>query len=96
MVTALAGSEELRLQMKLRPGDIQLCYNHTMLHARSTFKDGDGPGEQRHLVRLWLAPREDRELPEQYTEFTGSNEPGARGGIVHAPGARLHVPLDKY
>ncbi len=96
MVTALAGSEELRLQMKLRPGDIQLCYNHTMLHARSTFKDGDGPGEQRHLVRLWLAPREDRELPEEYEQFTGSNEPGARGGIVHAPGARLHVPLDKY
>lgn len=46
-------------------GDIQLCYNHTMLHARSTYKDGPGKGEQRHLARLWVAPRNDRPLPEE-------------------------------
>ena len=85
-----------RMQAKLQPGDIQLCYNHTMLHARSTYQDGPNPGEQRHLVRLWLAPHDDRELPAEYASFAGFTEPGSRGGIVPAPGARLHVPLDKY
>ncbi len=35
----LAASRELRLEMILQPGDIQLLNNHTCLHYRSAFVD---------------------------------------------------------
>jgi hypothetical protein len=35
----LAASQELRLEMILQPGDIQLLNNHTCLHYRSAFED---------------------------------------------------------
>jgi alpha-ketoglutarate-dependent taurine dioxygenase len=38
--------------MELRPGDLQLVSNHTILHARTAYEDG-GAGK-RHLLRLWL------------------------------------------
>lgn len=79
---------------RLRRGDIQVLNNYTNLHARSTYKDGSGPGEQRHLFRLWISPRVDRPVPHGYANYSGSVEPGRRGGIVPAPGTCPHVPLD--
>lgn len=38
--TALAASDELRLDWKLQPGDIPLLNNLTMLHAKSAFRVG--------------------------------------------------------
>jgi len=35
----LAASRDLRLEMILQPGDIQLLNNHTCLHYRSAFVD---------------------------------------------------------
>lgn len=40
------------LHMDLRPGDIQLLSNHTIVHGRTGFEDGAQP---RHLLRLWLS-----------------------------------------
>ncbi len=45
----------LYLDMDLEPGDIQLLSNHTNLHARTQYDDGDTPAERRHLLRLWLS-----------------------------------------
>jgi hypothetical protein len=45
---------DLRLDMDLQPGDMQLCNNYTILHSRTQFKDGPEPHQQRHLLRLWL------------------------------------------
>ena len=36
---ALARSDELRMDMDLEPGDIQLLSNHSCLHSRSAFTD---------------------------------------------------------
>ena len=36
---ALARSDDLRMDWTLQPGDIQLLYNHTMLHNRTAFTD---------------------------------------------------------
>lgn len=52
---AIAGSDEMRLEMDLEPGDIQLLSNHTVIHGRSAFEDDGAPGERRHLLRLWLS-----------------------------------------
>jgi hypothetical protein len=50
---ALAGSEELRLDMQFEPGDLQLISNHVVVHARTAYEDA--PGHERHLLRLWLS-----------------------------------------
>jgi hypothetical protein len=54
-VDALASSDELKLEMRFLPGDLQLVSNHVTLHARTAFTDGDADGEMRHLLRLWLS-----------------------------------------
>jgi hypothetical protein len=45
---------DLRLDMDLQPGDIQLCNNYTILHSRTGFRDGPERHQQRHMLRLWL------------------------------------------
>ncbi len=52
---ALAASPEFHLAMWLEPGDIQFISNHTVVHARTEYEDGNGPEERRHLLRLWLS-----------------------------------------
>ncbi len=49
----LGASDELRLEMVLEPGDVQLLSNHTIMHGRGAYED-DGDG-RRHLLRLWLS-----------------------------------------
>lgn len=48
---------------------------------------------RRHLLRLWVAPPNDRPLPEEYAELWDSTEPGRRGGI-HIGDTPLTVPLE--
>ncbi len=43
--------------MNFLPGDIQLLNNAKILHSREAYEDSDAPGEQRHLLRLWLSAR---------------------------------------
>jgi hypothetical protein len=45
---------DLRLDMDLHPGDIQLINNYTILHSRTGFVDGLEPHQKRHMLRLWL------------------------------------------
>ena len=49
-----AAREDLRLDMDLEPGDIQLINNYTTLHSRTHFTDGNEPEQKRDLLRLWL------------------------------------------
>ena len=45
---------DLRLDMDLEPGDIQLINNYTVLHSRTGFVDGPDEHQKRHMLRLWL------------------------------------------
>jgi hypothetical protein len=45
---------DVRLDMDLQPGDIQLVNNYTILHSRTEFVNGPEPHQQRHMLRLWL------------------------------------------
>lgn len=51
----LATSPEFHLAMWLKPGDIQFISNHTVVHARTEYEDGDSRDEKRHLLRLWIS-----------------------------------------
>lgn len=89
----LANDPNLHLMMELQPGDIQLVHNHTILHDRTAFEDFPEPQRKRHLLRLWLAPRNARPLPKVYAERFGSITPGDRGGVT-VPGAKPTIPFD--
>src|ERR1051325_11169485 len=60
---ALANDPSLNLFMELQPGDIQIVHNHTILHDRTAFEDWPDAGRKRHLLRLWLAPKDARPVP---------------------------------
>jgi hypothetical protein len=45
---------DLKLDMDLQAGDIQLINNYTILHSRTGFVDGLEPHQKRHMLRLWL------------------------------------------
>ncbi len=89
----LANDPRLNLSMRLRPGDMQFVYNHTLLHDRTAFVDWAEPERRRHLLRLWLSPPGDRPLPDCFRDRYGSIEIGNRGGII-IEGTRLNAPLD--
>ena len=93
MFDRMAEDTTLRLDMQLRPGDMQFVHNHTILHDRTAFEDWPEPERKRHLLRLWLAAPGARPLPEVYAERYGSVTIGDRGGII-CPGTMLHAPLE--
>ena len=55
LLEAIANDPAFYLEMRFLPGDIQLLNNAKILHSREAFEDSDVPGEQRHLLRLWLS-----------------------------------------
>ena len=93
MLDALADDPALYLSMGFLPGDVQLVHNHTLLHDRTAFEDWPESERKRHLLRLWLAPREARPLPPVFAERFGSVTPGDRGG-VQVCGVVPIAPLD--
>jgi TfdA family taurine catabolism dioxygenase TauD len=93
MFDDFANDADLRLDMELRPGDMQFLHNHTILHDRTAFEDWPEPERKRHLLRLWLAAPGARPLPPVYAERYGSTTVGDRGGII-CPDTRLHAPLE--
>jgi hypothetical protein len=51
----IASSPDFYFNMELEPGDIQWLSNHTILHARTAYRDHPEPERRRHLLRLWLS-----------------------------------------
>ncbi|KAK9862133.1 hypothetical protein WJX84_005815 [Apatococcus fuscideae] len=90
--SALAMSPELRLDWMLQPGDLQLLHNGMTLHTRTAWEDFED-GRKRHLLRLWVAPEQDKALPAAFAEQWGSTEIGNRGGMF-IPGSVPTVPLE--
>ncbi len=94
LLDALAARDDVRLNMTLAQGDIQLLHSHQTLHARTAFEDYAEPERRRHLLRLWLAPPNSRPLPPVFAERYGTIEVGTRRGGIMVPGAKLHVSFD--
>jgi len=87
MLASLA--EELCLQTRMEPGDIQLLNNHVTYHSRTAIVDHDEPDKKRLVYRLWLSTRESRELPESFDVLWGPTSAGAvRGGVTPESGLR--------
>ncbi len=64
---AIANRTELKVNMAIRPGDIQLLNNNVIVHARTAFVDTDEIA--RELLRLWLNPFDAPRPPEGHAAF---------------------------
>ena len=62
---------ELRIDMMLEPGDIQLANNHLVLHSRTSFEDFEEVEKRRKLLRLWLKMPNARKQPEGFPGRNG-------------------------
>lgn len=79
----MAVAEEVSFEMRFAPGDIQLLNNHVIYHGRTAFKDDADRGQDRLLMRLWLAMPNSRALPKDHAVLWGDVEAGRpRGGIA--------------
>jgi len=86
----MALAKELCFEMRFAPGDIQLLNNHVIYHGRTPFEDDRGSGQDRLLLRLWLAMPNSRALPEGHEVLWRDIRAGAlRGGIGQEPVAPL-------
>jgi hypothetical protein len=90
----LAASDEFRLDMDFRRGDVQFLHNHQILHARTGYEDHPEPHRKRHLLRLWLSAPNGRSLPPVFSERYGEIRVGEKRGGILVPGAELVAPLE--
>ena len=58
----------MALEFDLRPGDVLLASNHTIMHGRTEFADFPEPENRRHMLRLWLTIPNGRPLPAHYAD----------------------------
>ena len=62
---------ELRIDMMMEPGDIQLANNHLVLHSRNSFEDHEELDKRRKLLRLWLKMPNARKQPQGFPGRNG-------------------------
>lgn len=87
-VEDVSRSPELRLEMPLEPGDLQLINNLTIAHARTAYS-GDTLGQGRLLLRMHAAFGGSPQLPPGYATIFGSATAGTyRGGLWRTPEVR--------
>jgi hypothetical protein len=79
--------KDVFLPMDFQVGDIQFANNYVCLHGRNSYEDYHLESERRHLLRLWLAQHNGRELPDAFLDvYHGNIKPNtARGGIPPLP-----------
>ncbi len=90
----IANRPDIRLDLRLEPGEISFINNCLLLHTRTAFEDAADPALKRHLLRLWL--REDgRPMAPGVRLHKGSAgiDPRAGKGTYYTPpAAPLRTP----
>lgn len=76
--------------MMFEPGDIQFLNNHITFHGRTEFEDGDTEETTRHLIRLWLAPTNSRQLHPDFDFYADKKAGAVRGGFPSSTGEYLY------
>jgi len=66
LLDSLAASDEFRLDMDFRRGDIQFLNNRVIFHSRTDFEDFPEPERKRMLLRLWLRTPGYTDLPDYF------------------------------
>ena len=79
LLDEIAVRPQVRLEMDLRPGDIQFLNNRKLFHARGDYEDHADPARKRHLLRLWLMMPHWPPLPESMKFLAKTDRAG--GGV---------------
>jgi len=78
----LAADPRFHFVTNFQPGDLQLCNNHVVTHARTAFEDHPEKERRRHLLRMWLSVPNSRPLSPALGRIYKDRRPGAvRGGF---------------
>ena len=91
-----AVAEETCLYCPFEPGDIQLLNNHVVFHGRTAYEDDADAGQERLLLRLWLAMPNSRRLPAGHRPAVGQHRSPARCAVAwcsRRPGSGLSSAL---
>ena len=82
LLDQIAADPAFHFVTNFQVGDLQLCNNHVVMHARSAFEDHPEPERQRHLLRMWLSVPNSRPLSPLLGRIYKDRTPGAvRGGF---------------
>ena len=73
-IEEVCNDPELRLDMWLEPGDLQLINNYATLHARSRYADDEH--HHRLLLRIWLNLRGEDQLDPEIARWVRRGIPG--------------------
>jgi hypothetical protein len=84
-----ASRKDIALEMTMEPGDMQFCFNHTVLHSRTEFDDWEAPEQKRHLLRLWLRIPNGRKLAPEFADRYGAGT----GMGVPPPDGRVQATM---
>lgn len=91
LLDALSQSDRFSHTMMFEPGDMQLLNNHVTLHARTEFQDYEEPDRKRHLLRMWLAVPNSRDLNPQLGYIYRNLDGGTvRGGFPSRTGCHVY------
>jgi hypothetical protein len=82
LIDRIAADPRFHFVTNFQPGDLQLCNNHVVMHARTAFEDHAEPERRRHLLRMWLSVPNSRPLSPLLGRIFKDRRPGAvRGGF---------------
>lgn len=76
-VHELGTREDMRVDMMLEPGDIQIINNYITLHSRSNYFDHDD-GRKRYLLRMWINLDDSVQLSEGFAAFVRRGIPALK------------------
>jgi hypothetical protein len=80
----------------LRPGDIQIANNYSVLHARTAFTDHDDPDFSRHMLRIWSTLRRKRRpLPPAFAQSREFGESYRRRALLGDGAAGLSTVSER-
>ncbi|MFD4352124.1 TauD/TfdA family dioxygenase [Nocardia sp. NPDC058518] len=72
----IANRRENKVDMHIRPGEIQLVNNNVIVHARAAYTDTDRVS--RELLRIWLNPSDSPAPPAGHAAFRDGMPPAMR------------------
>ncbi|MBO9516417.1 MAG: TauD/TfdA family dioxygenase [Variovorax sp.] len=73
----LGTREDMRIDMMLEPGDIQIINNYITLHSRSNYIDHDD-GRKRFLLRVWVNLPDSVQLSPDFAAFVRRGIPALK------------------
>lgn len=68
LVEQICNDPSIQLGFYMKPGDVQIANNYSVLHARTKYEDFREPNARRHLLRIWLTLPNGRALPPVFAQ----------------------------